>query len=163
MNDLIAKISSYDIFINVIPGAVFVHFIKQTGIYEVDVESVVGDLVLYYFIGLVISRIGSVIVEPLLLWTGFVKYGDYSDFIAASAKDSKILVLLEAGNLYRTIIALVMVCAAASNWDVAAALLQLSSRTWILLGYAALMLLFLVSFRKQSSFISKRVANHKDI
>lgn len=161
MNDLIAKISSYDIFINVIPGAIFIYFLKQAGIFTVEIDSLVGDLVLYYFTGLVISRIGSVLVEPLLRLVGFVKYGSYSDFIKASAKDPKILVLLEASNLYRTVIALMLVCAVAYNWDVLA-LLGLSSRAWILCGCAALTLLFLISFRKQSGFISKRVEHHKD-
>lgn len=163
MNDLLAKLSSYDIFVNLIPGSLFVFFLSPTGVYTLQPSSVVGELVLYYFIGLVISRIGSVIIEPMLKFLRIVKYGKYSEFISASAKDTKILVLLEASNLYRTILALMLVCAIALNWDWMARRVVLSQRTWTLVGCGAVAALFLLSFRKQSGFISKRVDHYKDV
>ncbi|MBB3967182.1 hypothetical protein [Rhizobium metallidurans] len=160
MNDLIAKLSSYDIFINIIPGAVFVFFLSSAGLYTLQSDTIVGNLVLYYFAGLIISRIGSVIIEPLLRASGFVKYNRYSDFIIASEKDAKIQTLLEASNLYRTVIALILVCAIASSWDLIASWIPFEKRTWILVGCVGLAALFLLSYRKQNSFIFKRVGHH---
>lgn len=160
MNDLIAKLSSYDIFINIIPGAVFVYFLSSAGPYTLQTDTVVGNLVIYYFVGLIISRIGSVIIEPLLRMVGFVKYNRYADFITASEKDAKIQTLLEASNLYRTVIALILVCAVASSWDLIASWIVISKRAWILVGCAGLVALFLFSYRKQNSFIFKRVGHH---
>ncbi|MCJ9668537.1 MULTISPECIES: hypothetical protein [unclassified Neorhizobium] len=160
MNDLIAKLSSYDIFINVIPGAVFVHFLSVTGIYVLASETLVGNLVLYYFSGLIISRIGSVVIEPLLRLLRVVKYGSYNDFIVASEKDPKILILLEASNLYRSILALIVVCAVGYNWDAMAGAVGFSRRTWVLMGCVALVILFTASFKKQNRFITQRVHRH---
>ncbi|WP_026613403.1 hypothetical protein [Ensifer aridi] len=161
MNDLLAKISSYDLFNNLIPGAIFVFFLSATGIYSLTAETIVGNLVVYYFVGLVISRIGSILIEPLLRFLGVVSFGKYEDFITASSKDPKILTLLESSNLFRTILALVLVCFVAFNWDVVALWLPLSQRTWgaLLCGFVAL--LFLLSYRKQTEFIRKRVAHHR--
>uniref|UniRef100_UPI0031013A79 hypothetical protein n=1 Tax=Neorhizobium sp. EC2-8 TaxID=3129230 RepID=UPI0031013A79 len=66
MNDILARLSSYDIFVNLVPGALFAAFLSMADIYTLEPSSVVGELVIYYFIGLVISRVGSVIVEPIL-------------------------------------------------------------------------------------------------
>ena len=162
MNDILAKLSSYDIFVNLVPGALFVSFLSLTGIYTLETNSVVGELVIYYFLGLVISRIGSVVVEPALKFLRIVKYGEYSDFIRASEKDPKIQILLEAANLFRTVLALVLVCAVSYNWIIIRAVAGFSDWTWVMISFALLALLFLVSFRKQSGFISRRVRHHSE-
>lgn len=160
MNDILAKLSSYDIFVNLVPGALFVFFLSLIGVYTLEPESVVGELVVYYFIGLVISRIGSVVIEPILKLTRVIKYGTYSEFIKAAEKDPKIQTLLEAANLFRTVLALVLVCAIAYNWNIIRAAAGLSDWTWVMICFALLTLLFLVSFRKQNRFISNRVSHH---
>lgn len=160
MNDILAKLSSYDIFVNLVPGALFVFFLSLTGIYRLEPNSVVGELVVYYFVGLVISRVGSVVIEPILKLTRVVKYGAYSEFIKAAEKDPKIQILLEAANLFRTVLALVLICAVAYNWNAIRAAAGLSDWTWVMICLALLALLFLVSFRKQSRFISNRVRHH---
>lgn len=161
MNDILAKLSSYDIFVNLVPGALFVFFLSLAGVYTLEPVSVVGELVVYYFLGLVISRIGSVIVEPILKWIGLIQYGNYSDFIRASEKDPKIQILLEASNLFRTVLALVLVCAVAYNWPGLRSAAGLSDWQWVMICSVMLSLLFLVSFRKQSNFINRRVRHHK--
>ncbi|MGO8054926.1 hypothetical protein [Rhizobium leguminosarum] len=162
MNDLFAKISSYDLFNNLIPGAVFLFFLSVSGIYDLKVESLVGHLVIYYFVGLVISRIGSIFIEPLLKLLGMVKYDRYEDFINASSKDLKILTLLESSNLYRTILALMVVCAIALSWDTVTRYLPFSPRCWGVILCVSLAGLFLLSYRKQNDFIRKRVNHHKN-
>lgn len=161
MNEILAKLSSYDIFVNLVPGALFAAFLSMAGIYTLEPNSVVGELVIYYFIGLVISRIGSVVVEPVLKLLRVIRYSDYSDFIRASEKDPKILILLEASNLFRAMLALVSVCAIAYNWPSIRAAVGWSDWVWVMIGCALLAALFLISFRKQSGFISKRVIHHK--
>ena len=60
----------------------------------------------YYFMGLVISRIGSLMIEPTLKKVGFLKSADYSKFVLASKTDNKLDVLSETNNMYRTLCAL---------------------------------------------------------
>ena len=61
---------------------------------------------LYYFLGLVVSRFGSLVIGPLLKSFSFIKFADYRAFIDASKKDTQIEVLSEANNSYRTLCAL---------------------------------------------------------
>ncbi|MCF6371260.1 hypothetical protein [Rhizobium halophilum] len=162
MNEILAKLSSYDIFVNLVPGALFFFFLSVSGIYTLGPNTVIGELVVYYFIGLVISRIGSVVIEPILKGCRIIKYGAYSDFVRASDKDPKIQILLEASNLFRTLLALVLVCAIAYNWNAIRAAAGLSDWAWVMICCALLVLLFLISFRKQNGFISKRVSHHSE-
>ncbi|MBY3447449.1 hypothetical protein GFL54_24890 [Rhizobium laguerreae] len=162
MNDLFAKISSYDLFNNLIPGAVFLFFLSAAGIYDLNVQSIVGHLVIYYFVGLVISRVGSILIEPLLKLSGMVKYDRYEDFIDASSKDSKILTLLESSNLYRTILALMLVCVIALSWGKVTSYLPFSPRVWGIILCVSVAGLFLLSYRKQNAFIRKRVNHQKN-
>ena len=45
----------------------------------------------------------TVIIEPILKKTNFVKFRDYPDYINASKKDGKIELLSEVNNTYRTL------------------------------------------------------------
>ncbi len=160
MNDLMAKISSYDIFNNLVPGAIFAFLLDRLGIATVGTPSIITDVVLFYFLGLIVSRIGSVLIDPILKLTGIIPKVDYPGFIDASQKDTKILTLLESRNLYRTIVTLLLVTLIAyhvKGW--APTWMSDGWRTTILL--AVLAVLFLLAYRKQNSFISRRVEHHK--
>ena len=64
------KISSYNIFNNFFPGIVFCYMVKFFTNYELDIGSTWENLFIYYFYGLIISRVGSIVVETLLLDVG---------------------------------------------------------------------------------------------
>ena len=51
---------------------------------------------------MIISRLGSIVLEPIVIKLGIVRYAKYKDYITASSIDKKIDVLLEITNLYRT-------------------------------------------------------------
>ena len=157
MNHIIAKISSYNIFNNLVPGSVFVYLSMELGIFRISSDSVASDLLIYYFIGLVINRIGSLVVEPMLRHLRFVHYGEYRDFITASAKDPKIQILLEESNQYRSFVALGFSLAATS---IATNLFEVEKASPQIIQFstiAFLIVLFGFAFRKQSKFIKRRV------
>jgi hypothetical protein len=114
-------------------------------------------LFVYYFVGMVISRLGSLVVEPLSIKLGVVKYADYPEYIAASKKDGLIVTLLETSNLYRTIAAGGLLTVLIKLYIVA------EQRTWFLLNARPylvgimLFVLFLLSYRKQTIYIKSRV------
>lgn len=161
MNDLLAKISSYNIFNYLLPGALFVFFLPLLTPYKLDHENLLLAAFLYYFVGMIISRIGSLAVEPLLKKIGFLKFSDYGDFVRASALDAKLETLSEANNTYRTICALIVslvavwvYCAGQRVYPI------LMPITPYLLG-AFIFFLFLFSYRKQTAYITRRVSGHK--
>lgn len=161
MNEIVAKISSYNIFNNLVPGAILSFLLSEFGIYKLDASSIVVDVVVYYFLGMIMGRVGSIILDPILIKFGIVKKGEYNEFIDASIKDEKILTLLESGNMYRTIFAVIIFCLIAKNVKMASTL-WLSEDLSQNLVLAVLAVLFLLSYRKQSYFISRRVDHQKD-
>ena len=98
MEKFIEKLSTYNILNNILPGVVFSYLCNRLlGIQLVD-SSIVENLFIFYFIGMVISRMGSIIVEPVCKKCKIVQYTQYKDYVNASKKDEKILVLLETNN-----------------------------------------------------------------
>ena len=62
MDGLLDKISSYNIFNYLLPGSLFAVIADAVTDYRLIQEDIVVGLFLYYFIGLVVSRIGSLVV-----------------------------------------------------------------------------------------------------
>jgi len=102
MKDLLEKLSSYNIFNYLLPGIVFVVLADAFTKSKLVQQDILLGAFLYYFIGLVISRLGSIVLEPLFKWSRFVHFTDYADFVSASKKDNKLEVLSETNNMYRT-------------------------------------------------------------
>ena len=103
MKEILEKISSYNLFNYLLPGLVFVVILNKLTDYNLVQTDLLIGLFLYYFIGLVISRIGSIVIEPLLKKLKIIKFSEYIDFVKASALDTKIETLSEANNVYRTL------------------------------------------------------------
>lgn len=105
MKDLLDKLTTYNLFNYLFPGVVFVIVASIFTKYSFVQQDIVLGVFLYYFIGLVISRFGSLVVEPILRKLSFVEFVEYGDFVAAAKKDEKIELLSEANNSYRTLFA----------------------------------------------------------
>ncbi|MEN8191900.1 MAG: hypothetical protein ABFS12_03730 [Bacteroidota bacterium] len=157
MKELLEKLSSYNIFNYLLPGTVFVVLLERISNHNLLQKDILVGVFLYYFIGLVISRIGSVIIEPFLKWIGFLKFTEYPKFIAASKIDTKIDLFNEVNNMYRTIVSLFFALGLVMIYD--AYLLNISFfKEYIKAIFFVLsLLLFVFSYRKQTNYIIKRV------
>ena len=150
MTELLQKLSTYNIFNYLFPGVVFVILLKHvTNIYLIMNDLVLG-MFLYYFFGLVLSRIGSILIEPVLRCTKIVQFSDYARFIQASKLDNKIELLSEVNNMHRTIIAMLVVLLVTS-------ICNGSATCYLTTGLLGLVILFILSYRKQTSCITKRI------
>ena len=78
MKELLDKLSSYNIFNYLFPGVLFVVFLSKVSNYDLIQKDIITGAFLYYFIGLVISRVGSLFIEPFLKRIKFLKFSDYS-------------------------------------------------------------------------------------
>ncbi len=161
MKDLTDKIGSYNIFNYLIPGVVYTVLIsKWVRINLIQDDLLIGAF-LYYLIGLIISRIGSLFVKPALDFIGFVKDEPYEDFVDASEKDTKIDKLSEVNNTYRTLIALFLSLIITKGIISLYNFLDITSDLKWILSCLVLFVLFLFSYRKQSNFITKRIRHQK--
>jgi hypothetical protein len=154
MKELLDKLTSYHLFNYLLPGTVFVAAARRLTAHRFDADNIVVELFLYYFIGLVISRIGSLTVGPVLKAIGFLKFAPYPDFIRASAKDPKIEVLSEQNNTYRTLCAVFVALGVLKVYDVVAAARPRTAHGVVLV---VLFVLFAFAYRKQTGFVRKRV------
>lgn len=161
MKELLDKISSYNLFNYLLPGVIYVGILnKATSIDLILENNFIGGF-FYYFIGLVISRLGSLIIEPILKKWKIVKFSDYGDFIDASKEDDKIILFSEVNNTYRTLISLSLLLGLSVLYDKFIVPLELAS-IWINSALSiSLIVLFTFSYRKQTGFINKRIKKHK--
>lgn len=158
MKDVLEKLGSYNLFNYLIPGCVFTVIAEHFGLLKAQNEETIVSLIIFYFIGLVISRVGSLLVEPCFKKTGLIKYGLYSDFVKAASIDTKIEVLSEANNMYRTFCAMFASLALLKVWTLFAARIGVGSETSQWFAIFGGLILFAISFKKQSSYITSRVS-----
>jgi magnesium-transporting ATPase (P-type) len=157
MNELLSKLSSYNLFNHLLPGIIFAVLAGEIIHYPIVQRDILTKAFLYYFLGLVVSRFGSLVIEPLLKRLSFVRFGDYKDFIAASKKDAQLEVLSEANNTYRTLSSLFSLLLMLKVY------VKIEGRFPFLREWDAtilavlLLVMFLFSYRKQTSYITKRI------
>lgn len=162
MKDILQKLSTYNIFNYLVPGIVFVALLRQYTSFDLVVDELFIGAFLYYFIGLIISRIGSIVIEPILRKFRIVKFSDYSRFVSASKKDDKIELFSEINNMYRTFISMLLILIIAVTYENIGFLMTLNETLKSIIGLFFLALLFLLSYRKQTEYINKRINANSD-
>lgn len=157
MKDIFEKLSSYNIFNYLLPGVVFVVLAEALTTFHFVQQDIILGVFLYYFIGLIISRLGSLVVEPLLKFLRFINFASYSEFVTASRDDEKLVVLFEANNMYRTFCALFMTLILLKGYDLLLFRFPYAQQWEIEFLIIALFAVFCLSYRKQSHYIKKRI------
>ncbi len=161
MKEILDKISSYNLFNYLLPGILFVVIAKRFTPYSFFHENLIIGFFVYYFIGLVISRFGSLIIETVLKKVSFLKFAGYTDFISASKKDSKIEIFSEVNNMYRTFSSMFVLLLLLKLYEFIEFMLPVFKEfnLYILIGLLSVM--FFYSYRKQTNYITKRINFNK--
>ncbi len=157
MKEIIEKLSSYNIFNNLLPGILFSILAKATTNYDFIQTDVFLGSFLYYFIGLIISRFGSLVIENVLIKIKFVRYADYKKFLLAQKNDENINILLESNNMFRTLSSMGILLLILYLYDYLSFRFEISTTITYILLTISIVILFLYSFRKQTDYIRKRV------
>ncbi len=159
MKEIMDKISTYNFFNYLLPGIIFVTIANEFTKFKFPENNFIITIFAYYFIGLVISRVGSLVIEPFLIKAAFIEKVAYKSFISSSEQHEKIELLSEANNMYRTFISMLFLLLIIKCVEVVEskypALILLNPYLLIL----SLLVIFLYSYRKQTQYISKRVRN----
>lgn len=162
MNELLDKLTSYNIFNHLLPGSIFAYCADRYFVPGILPEDLLMAAFLYYFLGVVVSRFGSLILEPLLRRAKALNFSQYEDFVAASKADEKLEVLVETANMYRTFASLFILLFLLGGY------ISVESRYPIMAPYRGFIsclvlgVLFFVSYLKQSQYVSDRVASNLD-
>lgn len=167
---LLDKVSSYQLFNYLFPGIIFIEGIEYLTCIEYPNDNIVFRLFIYYIAGMILSRIGSVLIEPICKKLCVVVYASYGNFLKALngtedgtiKPDPKLDVLVAENNTYRTLIAtflfmLIVYVFAQFQW-----FYDFNNWKWSMIIYLVLLIgLFILSFRKQTAFVRSRT--HSDL
>lgn len=152
----------HNLLANLIPGVVLAALLKFSLGFDLCAfsDSSLISLMFLYFLGLLNSRIGSLVLAPLLKKTGFVTYLPHGQFVEAELKDSSGTLTaisrrnVEFRNYFSAFISVLLLKILfvvsfieefiTSNWR------------WLILLLGAT--LFLFSYKKQISFINSRIS-----
>ena len=156
MDKLLAKISSYNIFNFLVPGLIFVYLVNFLTALHIPVSETWQLLIVAYFIGLVLSRIGSLILEPLFETVKLLPKKDYSKYVEIEKNDPKLSILLEQRNTYRTMCAMILAVLLIRIFeDLILEAVSKSAGDWYLMIF--IFILLIAAFRKQTQYITDRI------
>lgn len=165
MDNLLNILGEYEVFTNFIPGVIFYKLSNPDIQSFVDDDNLLVFFIMCYFIGLVINRIGSLILEPIFMKCKLIEYVDYEKYIKVgeeTQKYKKTEALMKINNLFRTLSAeftllfLIYLIYLPTN----------IKSSYIAIGYNELLhellfaifaIIFILSYRKQTKYIRKRI------
>lgn len=157
MEKFLDKISSYNILNNLLPGAIICYMLKIFMDINILQDGIVENLFIYYFAGMIISRIGSVIVESICKKIKLVVFAPYDEFVRASLIDDKVNILSETNNTYRTMLSMCLMLLIVKAYIFIANHVKWLSDYTVIIILFSLFILFLYSYKKQTGYILKRV------
>lgn len=156
------RLSTYQLFNYLFPGIIFNMCVEQIMTFKIAPDNLLYKLFVCYLSGMILSRIGSTIITPIYMKMRIVVYAKYNHFLEASVNDSKLDILVLENNTYRTLIATFVCLLLLFSIDQIRWLHDKYQHPIAIIVYlSVLILIFSASFRKQTSFIRKRV--HKNL
>ncbi|MBS9443238.1 hypothetical protein [Photorhabdus heterorhabditis] len=158
MDELVKKISSYHIFNYLIPGVIAAFLIDSLFNFNFKFvqNSVIVGVFFYYFLGSIISRVGS-LISPFIDWVFSIEKTNYKDYINAEKNDPKIEILAEINNMYRSFYSLFLILNIVNfKYIYMRKDINLSVTTFLVLAF----FIYVFSYKKQTGFIVGRVKSY---
>ncbi len=154
MDRIIDKIDKYNIFTNIIPGYLLLIF--NIYYFEIGVLNIGEQIIISYFVGQTLSRLGSIIGQKILFKFTKEKGESYDKYIIASEKDSKIEILMQERNMCRTFCVLFVICIIEI---LLTKIISISSINDIILIILLIifLIIYAISFCKYNKYITDRV------
>lgn len=157
MSGILEKLSSYQILTNLLPGAFEGLALKFLCGQALPTENIGEDILVYYFMGLIINRTGSLFVEPVLKKLRFIIYAPYPDFTKAAKVDSKVDTLSEMNNYTRSLLTSVLFLPVVCMLHTLSLKWPWFFMNWKWCAVVLLFFLFLFAYRKQTDYVRRRV------
>ena len=159
---ILEKLSQYNFLTNILPGTVLCIVLRYLVGYDLLLADTYLAGILFYFVGMINSRVSSLVVEPFLKWTKWLVFAPYSDFVKAEQKDAKVTLISQENNTYRSYVSVMFISLVAylyKNYLTVFAFIK-DNETIILLIIIGF--IFMCAYRKQTNYVRKRVeANMK--
>lgn len=178
LKQITSKISSYNLFNNLLPGIIFSYLFSAFNSMEILSGELLKDILMCYFIGIVLSRICSIFVEPMLKRIkvnnrktntkhALIDFIQYTDYQKALENSPKLEILLEANNMYRTLLSMAICLFFSKIYFKVLMLLAQKGYSipndltiWVVLIF--LVIIFTCSYIKQTKYVISNVEVYRD-
>ena len=163
MEKIIDKLSSYHIFNYIIPGGLFLILCNNYLNIKIEPEKFISFFLMSYFIGIVVSRISSLVTEKLICFVFKIKKESHENYINAAKKDEKIEILMQDMNMYRSICTMLIILLIMKVLKIFELYQLIDKELLTVLVFFLLIIVFICSYIKQTKYIISRVkiANKK--
>ncbi|MDF2700960.1 MAG: hypothetical protein K0Q49_2524 [Haloplasmataceae bacterium] len=154
---MLEKLSSYNLLNYLLPGVVTAVIASKITSYNFLQANILEGVFYYYFIGMIVSRFGSLIIEPLLIKIKFIKFAKYSDFLSACSKDSKLEIMSEVNNTYRSLLSAFLCISILKVSDILKFKYSFYNSHEDVLAIFIIVFLLLFSYKKQVRYSTLRI------
>lgn len=163
MEKIIDKLSSYHIFNYVIPGGLFLILCNNYLDIKIEQDKFIYFFFMSYFIGIIISRVSSLVTEKLLYFVFKIKKESHKNYIKAAKKDEKIEILMQDMNMYRSICTMLIILLIMKVVNIFGLYQLIDKELLIVLLFILLIIILIYAYIKQTKYIISRVqtANKK--
>ena len=151
------KLDAYDVVANLVPGAALTYALHFSKFPTPAPNDWAAFLLVAFVAGVTTNRLGSLVVDPLLRGTKFLKPKNYDSFVASEKVDKKLETLVANHGLYRTFFTaglIYLFLDVVFHWLPPVAS---SSQIVFVLFVLAGMIVFLFAFRKEDGYIHTRI------
>lgn len=152
LKSLSEKLSVYQLFNFIYPGAVFLGILSYKGVPLGMLKEIWWFLLASYFLGMTISRFGSIVIESICLKFGWIEKYDIKRYADNIAKNSFTAILLELTNIYRTICSMGILLFLCTIFKY-----QQDDKCCMLFVEVLFVLLFGISFIKQHHYLEDKL------
>ncbi len=158
------KISAYEWFNHFFPGVLFISYLIWSQNLYLNPANIADGVILFcdiYFVGLVISRLGSLIVQPIAKRIKLIEWS--TGYYEAEKNDPKLKTLLKDFNLFRNVIATDLLCIFVTTYQIIVGQIERSVAISTIVVEIVILVIFLASYQHQSKYIINRINNSKRI
>ncbi len=155
---IIEKISQYNFLTNILPGTVLCILLKYVvgyNLFVFDDWYLMG--IIFYFVGIVNNRFGSIVIEYILKIMHIITFAPYIDFVKAEQKDTKITILSTENNVFKSYISVCVLTLLSSLFTLIANNCSFIDNNKSVIIITLLLVLFVLSYRKQTNYVKKRI------
>lgn len=152
LKSLSEKLSAYQLFNFIYLGAVFLGILSYKGVPLGMLKEIWWFLLASYFLGMTISRFGSIVIESICLKFGWIEKYDIKRYADNIAKNSFTAILLELTNIYRTICSMGILLFLCTIFKY-----QQDDKCCMLFVEVLFVLLFGISFIKQHHYLGDKL------
>ncbi|WP_066715146.1 hypothetical protein [Clostridium sp. Marseille-P299] len=156
MNNVIEKLGSYQIMTNLLPGAFFGMALRFLFELSLPTENIGEEILVFYFMGFVINRIGSLIINPILEKMKFIQEAPYPDYLKAVKVDAKLDILSETNNYFRSTLTCFVLLPIVGLMHSLITNVSWVEKCWSGCAIMFFIVLFLFSYRKQTDIVRRR-------